>query len=241
MSTEVLQGIDNVACRISSVEALSADILGIKLALEDKDFRHCSGQYLDLVLADGSKRSFSIANRPNREGTIELHVRQRPGGGFIQEVLDTWRRSRELAIEGPFGEFRFRDRPQDCDVPVIFLASGTGFSAFKAMIEDLAATDKRRRVHLYWGGRIRDDLYLDDWVARQAAAMPALTYVPVLSEAKTDDRWNGRTGFVHQAVMDDFPDLHDFHVYACGAPVVVQSARRDFVERCGLPHDSFFC
>ncbi|RJG06520.1 hypothetical protein D3870_11305 [Noviherbaspirillum cavernae] len=238
--TEAMHVVDKVACRISSVEALSADILGIKLALADEGFLHRSGQYLDLVLPDGSKRSFSIVNRPDREGTVELHVRQPPGGGFIREVLDTRQRGGELAIEGPFGEFHFRDRPQDRHVPVIFLASGTGFSPFKAMIEDLVAARNRRPVHLYWGGRIKDDFYLHDWVTRQAEAMPALAYVPVLSEAKAGDAWTGRTGFVHHAVIVDFPDLRDFHVYTCGAPVVVESARRDFVTRCGLPEDSFF-
>lgn len=233
--------VDKVVCRIFSVEALSADILRIQLKLDGDGFTYRAGQYLDLVLPDGSKRSFSIANRPHHSGVIELHIRQLPGGHFIQKVLDTRHGGGELSVEGPFGDFYFRHRPQDRYTPVILIASGTGFSPFKAIIEELAETGIQRPVHLYWGGRTQDDLYLQHWVLQQVASMPRLLYVPVLSEAKAEDQWTGRTGYVHHAVMDDFPNLSNFQVYACGSPVVVQSARSDLTKHRGLPAEQFFC
>ncbi|MFM7148845.1 MAG: CDP-6-deoxy-delta-3,4-glucoseen reductase, partial [Gemmataceae bacterium] len=67
-----------------------------------------------------------------------------------------------------------------------------------------------------------------------------IRYIPVLSEPATGDDWTGRTGLVHQAVLADFPDLSGYQVYACGAPVMVESAQRDFTARCHLPEDEFF-
>jgi CDP-4-dehydro-6-deoxyglucose reductase len=95
-------------------------------------------------------------------------------------------------------------------------------------------------VVLYWGCRRKADLYQDDWCRQTALDMPTLRYVPVLSEPQAEDGWSGRTGFVHEAVMADWPDLSQHQVYACGAPVMVESAQRDFVARCALPEDSFF-
>ena len=90
------------------------------------------------------------------------------------------------------------------------------------------------------GCRSKADLYLHDWALQAAAEMPNLRYVPVLSEATPNDAWSGRTGLVHQALMTDLPDLSGHEVYACGAPIMVESARRDFVARCGLPDDEFY-
>jgi CDP-4-dehydro-6-deoxyglucose reductase len=97
--------------------------------------------------------------------------------------------------------------------------------------------DNRPTV-LYWGCRQARDLYLHDWAEEAAAVMPNLRYVPVLSEP--DVGWRGRTGFVHQAVMNDIPDLSGHEVYACGAPVMVEAARRDFSAQCSLPAEAFF-
>lgn len=142
-----------------------------------------------------------------------------------------------LRIEGPFGSFYLRE---DSAKPIVLLASGTGFAPIKAVIEHMQAAGITRNAVLYWGGRRPGDLYLDDWVQARLAEMPHLRYVPVISDALPEDHWMGRTGFVHRAVMHDFPDLSGHQVYACGAPIVVDSARADFVARCALPEDEFF-
>ena len=140
-------------------------------------------------------------------------------------------------MEGPYGSFYLRE---DSDKPIVFLASGTGFAPIKAVIEHLHHKGSRRPATLYWGGRRPADLYLDDWVKERLSEMPNLTYVPVISNALPEDNWTGRTGFVHQAVMEDFPDLSGHQVYACGAPIVVDSAREQYTAQCGLPPDEFY-
>jgi len=111
----------------------------------------------------------------------------------------------------------------------VLLASGTGFAPVKALV-----------VRLYWGGRRPQDLYMDELCRAWETALPDFTYVPVISDALPEDAWTGRTGFVHAAVMQDIADLSGHQVYACGAPVMVDSARRDYTALCGLPDDEFF-
>lgn len=227
--------------RVMGLEKLGDDIMLISLQLPTSDpFRYYPGQYLDFILKDGRRRSYSMATPPNEANLVELHVRHTPGGTFTDHVFGagaTQMKLREiLRVEAPLGSFFLRES----DKPVIFLASGTGFAPIKAMVEHMAATGSTRPVRLYWGGRRPTDLYMDELARSWEAALPDFTYVPVVSDAQSEDNWRGRSGFVHRAVMEDLPDLSGHQVYACGAPVMVENARRDFIDACGLPEEEFF-
>jgi CDP-4-dehydro-6-deoxyglucose reductase len=169
--------------------------------------------------------------------TLELHIRHMPGGKFTDHVFGEMKEKEIQRIEGPFGGFYLRE---DSQKPMVLLASGTGFAPIKAIIEQMQQNGITRHATLYWGGRRPADLYMNDWVLAQVAAMPNLRYVPVVSNALPEDAWTGRTGFVHQAVVADFADLSVHQVYACGAPIVVDSARSDFVNICKLSEDEFY-
>ena len=227
--------------RVSTLHRPSADVAVMTLQLPATEaFQFHAGQYVEFLLRDGQRRSYSMANAPSNQGTpahIELHIRHMPGGKFTDQVFSTLKEKDILRIEGPYGSFYLRE---DGNKPLIFLASGTGFAPIKALLEHMQATGNIRPVQVYWGGRRPSDLYMHDWMLALAAAMPHLTYVPVVSDATEPDRWTGRTGFVHRAVMADHPDLSGHQVYACGAPLVVESARTDFSSQCGLPTDEFF-
>jgi len=160
-----------------------------------------------------------------------------PGGKFTDHVFGAMKEKDILRIEGPLGSFYLREESAK---PVVLLASGTGFAPVKAIIEHMQHLGQKRPVTLYWGGRRPADLYMNDWVEQKKSEMPNLKYVPVISDALPEDGWHGRTGFVHLAVLHDFPDLSGHQVYACGAPIVVESARRDFVAVAGLPDEEFF-
>ncbi|WP_298288463.1 CDP-6-deoxy-delta-3,4-glucoseen reductase [Thiomonas sp.] len=229
--------VKKMPARVSRIERLAPDVVRVMLQLPAADpLRYRAGQYIQFLLPDGVRRSYSMANAPGDAAHIELHLRHMPGGRFTEHVFHTMKEKDILRIEGPFGSFFLRDDAQHR--PMVFLASGTGFAPIKAMLEQMQQTADTRQVTLYWGGRRLHDLYLLDWVQQQCAANPRLRFVPVLSEA--DAGWNGRTGLVHQAVMADLPDLSGHAVYACGAPVMVQAAQRDFTTRCGLPEDAFY-
>ncbi|PPE68049.1 CDP-6-deoxy-delta-3,4-glucoseen reductase [Caldimonas caldifontis] len=233
--------IKKMPCRVSSIDKPAPDVAVLKLQLPANDrLQYHAGQYVEFILRDGSRRSYSMANAPHTQEAqpgIELHIRHMPGGKFTDHVFGAMKEKEILRMEGPFGSFFLRD---GTDKPMVLLASGTGFAPIKALIEHLEYKGITRPAVLYWGCRSRADLYLHDWAQAAADRLPWLTYVPVLSEPKAEDAWSGRTGFVHQAVMADLPDLSGHEVYACGAPVMVESAQRDFVERCGLPAEAFY-
>ena len=226
--------------RVSLMERKSDDVMRLLLQKPASEaFQYHAGQYIEFLLKDGVRRSYSMANAPHRmeiDGGIELHVRHMPGGLFTDQVFSSLKERDILRIEGPYGSFYLRD---DSAKPIILLASGTGFAPIKALIEQLQHQGSTRAVTLYWGGRRPTDLYMDNWVRAKLGEMPHLRYVPVVSDALPDDHWSGRTGFVHQAVLQDHPDLSGHEVYACGAPIVVDSAQRDY-RQAGLPDDAFF-
>jgi CDP-4-dehydro-6-deoxyglucose reductase len=227
--------------RVISIDKPAPDVALVKLQLPANEaLRFHAGQYIDVLLRDGARRSYSMANAPHTQGDkpwIELHIRHLPGGVFSDQVFGTLKAKDIMRLEGPFGSFFLRE---ESPKPIVLLASGTGFAPIKAIIEQIQFKGSTRPVALYWGCRTRAELYLHDWALEAASNLPSLRYVPVLSEASASDAWTGRTGFVHQAVMADIPDLSGHQVYACGAPVMVESAQRDFTERCGLPPDEFY-
>ncbi len=227
--------------RVLSIDKPAPDVAVVRLQLPaNQNLQYRAGQYVEFILRDGARRSYSMANAMHNLGSppaIELHIRHMPGGKFTDHVFSAMKEKDILRMEGPFGTFFLRE---DSAKPIILLASGTGFAPIKALIEQLQHKASNRAVVLYWGCRRQADLYQHDWCEQAAATMPKLRYVPVLSEPTADDAWSGRRGFVHQAVMQDYPDLSGHQVYACGVPVMVESAQRDFVQRCGLPADEFF-
>jgi CDP-4-dehydro-6-deoxyglucose reductase len=230
--------IKKMPTRVSSLVKKSADVVVMKLQLPANDaFAFRAGQYIEFILRDGARRSYSMANAPHIGPGLELHIRHMPGGRFTDLVFGSMKEKDILRIEGPFGSFFLRE---DSDKPMVFLASGTGFAPLKALLEHMQHCGITRPTTLYWGGRRPSDLYMDDWVRAQLANMPHLRYVPVVSDALPEDQWTGRTGFVHLAVLQDFPDLSGHQVYACGAPIVVESARSAFSAQAGLPADEYF-
>jgi CDP-4-dehydro-6-deoxyglucose reductase len=231
--------IKKMPTRVNLLEKKSADVMLLKLQLPANDsFSYHAGQYVEFILRDGARRSYSMANAPHTLAAgLELHIRHMPGGKFTDHVFKIMKEKEILRIEGPFGSFYLRE---DSAKPIILLASGTGFAPIKAVLEHMQLKGIKRPTTLYWGGRRPADLYLDDWVQAQLAAMPNLHYVPVISDALAEDNWAGRTGFVHQAVLDDFADLSGHQVYACGAPIVIDSARASYVAQASLPEDEFF-
>jgi len=221
-----------IPCRVERLEKPAPDVAvtGLRLPMNE-NFRFLAGQYIDFLLKDGKRRSYSLATKPDPGGVtaLEIHVRHTPGGAFTDHVFSKLKVRDLLRFEGPLGSFYLRE---DSDKPIVMLASGTGFAPIKAICEYALEKKISRPMTLYWGVRLKCDLYMLD-VAR---SWKHLKFIPVLS----DEPWEGRMGFVHRAVMEDFPDMSGVQVYACGAPIVIESARRDFSAQCKLPPDEFY-
>ncbi|MBS0308918.1 MAG: CDP-6-deoxy-delta-3,4-glucoseen reductase [Proteobacteria bacterium] len=224
--------------RVAKIERVADDVILISLQLPAAErMQYRAGQYIEFLLKDGKRRSYSMANAPHLDDHLTLHIRHLPGGLFTEHVFNTMKERDILRFEGPLGTFFLRE---DSDKPMVLLASGTGFAPIKAIIEHAADKKLARPMTLYWGGRRPKDLYMHALCEEWARTIPGFKYVPVMSDALPEDGWSGRSGFVHQAVLADLPDLSGYQVYACGAPVMVDSAKRDFVAQCGLPEEEFY-
>jgi NAD(P)H-flavin reductase/ferredoxin len=198
--------------------------------------RFRAGQYLQVILDDGTRRNYSMAGPPQETDGTALHIRHIPGGQFSEGVLAQLTRGSRLRSELPFGEFFLRS--EDVARPTILLAGGTGIAPIVSMIEDLRHRGSARPLYLYWGVRRQEDFYLGDLPARWQRYLPQLRFVPVLSEPELG--WRGRAGLVHRAVLEDHTDLSDYEVYASGAPAMVAAAREDFIAHHGLKPEAFF-
>jgi len=228
--------IKTMPCRVHSMEKPAADVMVLKLKLPANErLQFLAGQYIDILLKDQKPRSFSLANAPHNDGLLELHIRNITGGAFTQHVFNEMKERDILRFKGPLGSFFLRE---DSDKPIIFVASGTGFAPIKAIIEHALHIGIKRTMHFYWGARKLSDLYMLDMA--QQWETQGIKFTPVLSDALPEDEWRGRSGFVHQAVLEDYSDLSPYVVYVCGAPVVVEAAHTDFTAQRGLPNEAFF-
>ena len=224
--------VKTLPCRVHKLERLADDVIALYLKLPASErLQFLAGQYIDILLKDDKPRSFSLANAPHDDEFLQLHIRNIPGGTFTRHVFNEMKERDILRFKGPLGTFFLHE---DSDKPIVLVASGTGFAPVKSIIEHALYTGIQRPIHLYWGGRKPDDLYLLD-KAREWETC-GVKFTPVIS----DEAWSGRTGFVHQAVLEDYRDLSGHQVYVCGAPIVVEAAHRDFTTLRGLPQEEFF-
>ena len=223
--------------RVTRLESLSYAVMRLCLRLEGgAALRFHAGQYINIVLANGAKRSFSFATAPHAADEIELHVRLIPGGRFTTEVFTRMKVGDTLRFEGPLGTFTLRE---NSDKPILFVAGATGFAPVKSMLEHAFHNGLKRHMILYWGVRSRRDLYLGALAEQWAREHANFTFVPVLSEPRPEDQWSGRTGLVHEAILADFPDLSKHQVYACGSVQMVEAAHPAFVKH-GISSDDCF-
>ncbi|HEX6550958.1 MAG TPA: CDP-6-deoxy-delta-3,4-glucoseen reductase [Gammaproteobacteria bacterium] len=224
-------------CRIARMTPLAHDVMAVYLRLPAVSrLQFLPGQYVDVLMADEHRRSFSLANPPHDDKLLELHVRHVPGGHFTTEIFEKLHEGALLRLQGPLGRFFLRE---DSSRPILMVAGGTGFAPIKAMLRHLWEHGGQRRIVFYWGARARRDLYADAWLQEQAGAQPDFSYIPVLSEPAPADAWTGRTGFVHQAVLADHPDLSGFDIYLSGPPPMVEAARLAFPAHGAQPRHMF--
>lgn len=195
-----------------------------------------AGQYLQLVLPNGQRRSYSMANAPHESDSVQLHIRNLPQGHFSDDLLKKLQVGEFLKIELPHGDFWLRE---DSDRPMLMVAGGTGFAPIKSILDHIVRQKLHRIVHLYWGARTQEGIYAADVMARWARQFPDWVMHPVLSNTTDESAWSGRVGFVHEAVCADFKDLSDWDVYACGGMPMV-TALRDVCSKLGHLKANFY-
>ena len=221
--------IRTLPCRVIEKKLAAHDVIVLTLKLpEGEMLQYLPGQYVDIRMRDGRRRSFSVANPPQPDDLLTLHIRHLPDGAFSSYVFNHLKEKALLRIRGPLGGFFLRDDPER---GLIFLAGGTGFAPVKSIIQAALKHLDQREMHLYWGVRAKRDLYMHELALDWAHSHSNFHYVPVLSEPRPEDHWQQRVGFVHEAVLDDFPDLSRYQVYSSGPPVMIDAAWATFAAQ----------
>ena len=224
------------AAKVVAMRKATDDVMIVRLKVDGEPIRFYAGQYLNVILADGQQRSFSFATAPHVNDEIELQIRLIAGGKFTTHVFNAMKVGDTVRFEGPLGSFFLRE---DSDKPIIFVAGATGFAPVKSMVEHAFHLRMKRKMFLYWGVRSLRDLYLPELPHAWAGEHPNFTFVPVLSAPQPEDRWTGRTGLVHEAILADFPNLAGHQIYACGSVKMVEAAHPAFKSH-GMPQDDCF-
>ncbi|OGT36413.1 MAG: hypothetical protein A2W28_06040 [Gammaproteobacteria bacterium RBG_16_51_14] len=223
--------------RVQKMERAAHDVMLIELVPEgDERMNFVAGQYVAVQLEDGTKRSYSIANPPHEPEHMQLHIRRVEGGKFTGHVFNGMKEGDVLQVEGPYGNFYLRE---DSDKPIIFMSGGCGFGTIKGMLEHAFKVGMTRPMTLYWGARVPEDFYLAGLPEKWQQEHDNFKFIPVLSEPKPEYGWQGRTGLVNEAILQDYQALDDYQIYACGSPEMVEAGRAPFMAR-GLPEDQFF-
>lgn len=229
--------IKTLPCRVESRDLLTHDVMRLRLKLpETERLQFLAGQYIEFLLKDGKRRAFSIANAPHDDAFIELHIRHVPDGQFGDYVFEGMKVKELLRLEGPLGSYYIRE---ESERPIILVGGGTGFAPLKGMLEHAFHIDLDRQIHLFCGVRARRDLYMDDMVNQWISEHDNLRYTPVLSEPDTDDNWEGKTGFVHEAIIEEYPDLSGYDVYMSGPPPMIKAGMDAFYAH-GLPESQIY-
>lgn len=225
-------------CRVVKMERAAPDVMILSLKLPANDrLQFLAGQYIDILLKGNVRRSFSLANDPLSDQFLQLHIRHVPNGLFSGHVFSKMQEKDLLRFQGPLGTFFLREESKR---PAILIGGGTGFAPIKSMLEHAFTRGTDRPLHFYWGARARVDLYLHELVERWAKEQSMFRYTPVLSEPKPDDQWSGRTGWVHDAVLADYPDVSGHEVYASGPPAMIEAIKKTFFAR-GLKGEDLYC
>lgn len=226
-------------CRVVRLEKLASDVMRVFLRLPtSQEFNFIPGQYIDILMKDGQRRSFSIANLPQQSGEdgLELHIRHVPGGNFTPKVFTAMRERDLLRLEGPFGTYFLQSEPHQ---RMIMVAGGTGFAPIKALVQQTLENNPAQFIHLFWGARDAQDLYLHDLAGEWARDYANFVYTPVLSEPDGTHGWQGATGWVHECVLASYAEFADFDVYASGPPVMIDAVR-DGLSAKGMNPERFF-
>ncbi len=223
--------------RVQKMTRAAPDVMLLELLPEGNGHMNfIAGQYVAVQLEDGTKRSYSIANAPHESDRMLLHIRLVNGGQFTGHVFNGMKEGDVLQVEGPLGNFFLHE---DSDRPIIFMTGGCGFGSIKSMVEHAFKVGLKRPMALYWGAKTPADFYLADLPEKWQQEHGNFKFIPVLSEPEPQSHWQGRTGLVHDAILQDYQRLDDYQIYACGSPEMVEAGRAPFMAK-GLSEDQYF-
>lgn len=211
--------------RVITIESASPSVKIFRLQL-DRPMRFQAGQYINLEIPQlGQRRAFSIANPPSRPKELELHVRHVPGGAGTTWLHQQLSVGDTLKVAGPYGRFFVRKSVHQRDqLPLLFIAGGSGLSSPLSMIQDQFDQGCTLPITLVYGQRNHAELYHHTELTALAARHPNFSYIPALSDEPGDSGWSGARGHADEAAKAHFNnDFSGLKAYLCGPPLMIDA------------------
>ncbi|WP_094751469.1 NAD(P)H-flavin reductase [Psychromonas sp. CD1] len=211
-------------CKVTLMEKLNHSLYRVFLK-PPQSVSYKAGQYLSVLMGKKDKRHFSIANAPSSP-LIELHIGATPENTYAMQVIEKMKKDGSIDVEIGLGEAFLREKSAR---PIILMAGGTGFPYVKSLLEQIVLLQLVNPVYLYWGVKEYAHLYFNTQALEWEKQHKNISFHPVVEQA--DVNWQGHKGYVHQAVLNDFPDLSAFDIYIVGRFEMAKIAREDFIKQ----------
>ena len=209
----------HLTCTVVDITQATHDIRIIRLEIcSGGPYDFSPGQYAQLIFDGLPSRDFSMASQPGQD-IVEFHIRLVPGGAVSPYITEILRVGHKVVLNGPHGTAYFRPSHTG---PIIAAAGGSGLAPIKSIIDSALAKGARQDIHLYFGVRDERDLYMEDYFEMISSEYTNFTFVPVLSEPSGITK--RRTGYIAEALEQDFVDLDGFKIYLAGPPMMVETA-----------------
>jgi NAD(P)H-flavin reductase len=183
---------------------------------DDLPFDYKPGQFLAFqedVPGVGVQRSpYCMFQPPAPDRTFEMLIRVFPEGP-LSHYMASMRPGTPLAFRGPSGRSML-PKDDDADSELVMLATGVGISPLHAVIVHLLREGDPRRIQLFWGVRLEEDICLTDELDELASAHPNFTYAISLSQPS--EEWNGLRGRLTETVPPLLESLGGKRYYLSG-------------------------
>ncbi|PKH19561.1 NAD(P)H-flavin reductase [Enterobacterales bacterium CwR94] len=216
-----------LSCKVTSVEAITDTVYRVRL-VPGADFTFLAGQYLMVVMDERDKRPFSLASTPMEKDIIELHIGASDVNLYAMAVMERIKEDREITVDIPHGDAWLRE---EGSAPLVLVAGGTGFSYARSILLTALAQQPDREIAIYWGGREYKHLYDMDELNALAIRHKNLKVIPVVEQPEAG--WQGRSGTVLTAVLQDYSTLAGHDIYIAGRFEMAKIARDRFVAERG--------
>ncbi len=218
-----------VNCKVTSIAPLTDTVYEVVLTPETPcHFK--AGQYLTVVMAEDDKRPFSIASAPQQQ-QLTLQIGAFTADSYAMQVIDYLKSATHITVEMPFGDAYLREQSNR---PKLLVAGGTGFSYIRSIFLQLIAEQCQQPVIVYWGLRDLSASYLLTETTELMKQLPHGVFHPVIQQVTTEQQWQGKTGLVHEAIMQDINDLSAYDIYIAGRFEMVAKVRDDFIAKGAL-------
>jgi len=207
---------------VHDIKSLSGDVWQVKLKPLETYAYH-AGQYTELLINGFEYLYFTIGSAPSC-AFVELHIQG--GSDTNNRLIEHLRECDSVELAESAGNCTLSSLP-DSTEPLLLIASGTGFSQVKSIIEEQLHTQQKRPLYIYWSSYKLSHLYMlekaEQWADNHAHIHAAM----LISE---QSHWDDKHKMLVNSILSDHGDISGCQAITCGSPEMVYTVLDTLVE-----------